>query len=165
VRRARGNALAEEGALQRLDGRPRGRAGHTLVEALVALALLGTLAAAALPAMGVLDRLALSRAAALAERCLSGTRLRAAAHRRDLRVRLSGTTLVVVDTSGAVIGRTRLDGQGIGRIDSARIRPRQIRYNPRGHGSAGNITLYRGGHGVRVISNFVGRVRRQVFHY
>lgn len=135
------------------------------MEVILAIGLLGTLAAAALPPTGALDRLALARAARLVEGHLSGARLRAAASRERVHVRVLGHALVAETADGSVLARTRLGGHGIGRIDSVRVRPSRIRYNPRGHGSAGSITLYRGGHGVRVISNFVGRIRRHRFTY
>jgi Tfp pilus assembly protein FimT len=149
-----------------IAGHPRvGCRGHTLIEAIIALGLIGTVTAAAVTASGTLDRLALSRAARIVERQLGGARLRAAARREPIRVRGLADTLVVTAAGGSMLWRMRLGGRGIGAIDSVRVRPSWIRYNPRGHGSAGSVTLYRGRHGVQVVSNFVGRIRRHRFTF
>ena len=144
--------------------RPSG--GTTLVEIGIALSLLGILLAIAVPAGSTLDHWSLTRATRLAERHLVAARLHAVAHRRPLRVRVSQSRFVeTVDATGQIVARIDLGGSGMRSLDSIRIRPPTIRYNPRGHGSAGSLYLYRGNRGVRLISNFVGRVRRHSFRF
>lgn len=139
--------------------------GFSLTELLWALALAGVLSAAALPALDILDRWSLARAATLAERHLVGARLAALSGRQPLRVRLTGKDLETLDSTGRVRARISLDGEGLRSLDSARLRPPVLRYNSRGHGSAGSLYLYRGRRGMRVVSNFVGRIRSYGFGF
>jgi hypothetical protein len=121
---------------------------------------------AVVPSIGVLDHVSLTRAARLAERHLSGTRLRALAGRDKLQVRMvAPATLETVDAAGAIHARIDLAGGALRSLDSVRIRPATIRFNARGHGSAGSIYLYKGHRGIRVVSNFVGRIRRHSFRF
>lgn len=144
----------------------RGRTGYTLIELAIAIALLGLLLALALPSISVLDEWSLARAARLTEGHLTSARLTAIAHRRGLLVRAtSAGVLETVDRAGVVVARLDLTASGMRAIDSVRVRPSAVRYNPRGHGSAGSIYLYRGRRGVRVVSNFVGRIRRHSFRF
>jgi len=144
----------------------RGRDGVTLIELSIAVAILGILLVLAVPATSVLDEWSLARAARLAEGTLTSARLTAIAHRRKLLVRARpGGVLETVDPAGAVLARLDLAASGVRAIDSVRLRPAAVRYNPRGHGSAGSIYLYRGRRGIRVVSNFVGRIRRHSFRF
>lgn len=132
----------------------------------MAMALLAIVAAIALPPFHLLDRLALWRSADLARSHLVRTRLEALAQREMLEVRLvRGDRLVTRDRSGLTLSSVDLRAGGVLRLDSIRIRPAVIRYNARGQGSPGSLYLYRGRRGVRVVSNFVGRVRRKGFQY
>ena len=141
-------------------------AGYSLVEVVIVVGLVGLLFVAVLPVRDVLQQWSLSRATRITERVMTGTRLRAVAHREKLRVVVSGRgTLEILDGSGRVVNRFELAGPGRPRVDSVRIRPRTIRYNARGHGAAGSITLYLGNRGKRVISNFLGRIRRHSFRF
>jgi hypothetical protein len=128
--------------------------------------LLAILAAITLPAFDVLDRLSLSRSADLAAGHLARTRLAALARRDKMEVRLGrADRLVTRDRKGLTLFSVDVQGDGLLRLDSIRIRPAVIRYNARGHGSPGSLYLYRGRRGVRVVSNFVGRVRRRGFQF
>ncbi|MFV1988238.1 MAG: Tfp pilus assembly protein FimT/FimU [Gemmatimonadota bacterium] len=146
------------------EHRFRRAAGFTLVEVSIVVGLIGILLVSALPVGRALDRWSLSRGATIVERHLAGVRLRAVAHRERLRVRvISPGTLVTLDDAGLVVDRRVLAGPGNHLLDSIRIRPATIGYNSRGHGSAGSLYLYRADRGIRVISNFVGRIRRHSF--
>lgn len=141
-------------------------AGTTLVEAAIALTLVSLLVLVVAPRRDVFDQWSIARAARLTERHLSGARLNALAHRRSVEVRLAGgRVLETVDGSGRVVARLDLRESGLGPLDSIRVRPSRIRYNARGHGSAGSVYLYRGHRGVRVVSNFIGRIRRHGFRF
>ncbi len=140
--------------------------GLTIPELLTALTALAILAAVALPTFDVLARLSLDRSADLAGGHLARARLEALARREKVEVRLSGRgRLLLLDASGSRLSEVDLAGEGLLALDSIRIRPSSIRYNARGQGSPGSVYLYRGRRGVRVVSNFVGRVRRQGFHF
>ncbi len=144
----------------------RRAAGLTLVEAIISLVLLSILAALILPRLDALDQWSIARAARLTERHLAGARLDALAHRRPVRVRLTaGRILETVDGSGRLVSRLDLRASALRPLDSVRVRPANIRYNARGQGAAGSVYLYRGHRGVRVVSNFVGRIRRHSFRF
>lgn len=149
----------------RCGGRASVPPGFSLIELVTALAVAAVLAAATLPALGALERWSLARGASLAERHLMSARLGALSGRERLRVRLIGTTLETVDPAGRVKGRVSLDGDGFRALDSARLHPATLRYNARGQGSAGSLYLYRGRRGIRVVSNFVGRIRSHPFSF
>lgn len=144
--------------MSNMNGPSRPRGGFTLIEILAALAAVGILVTAAV-AWRSIDRFGLTRAARLAESHLVRARLHALTSHEPTEVTLSGTWLELKERSGAVLSRIDLAGAGFGRLDSVRIRPAILRFNARGHGSPGSLYLYRGRRGVRVVSNFVGRVR------
>lgn len=142
-------------------GTIRADGGLTLPELALCVALLGVLLAVALPTFGWLDRFALDRAARLAGAHLTRARMSAVARRETLRVRVAPDGLLVLfDAGGRRLAATPLAGEGPFRPDSVRLRPTTLRYNPRGQASAGSLYLYKGSRGVRLVSNFVGRVRR-----
>ncbi|MFW6193741.1 MAG: hypothetical protein ACOC83_09675, partial [Gemmatimonadota bacterium] len=66
------------------------------------------------------------------------------------------------DTDGELVGTTPLVA-GTFDLDSARLRPSVLRFNARGQASPGSLYLYRKRRGVRVVSNFIGRVRVERF--
>lgn len=145
---------------------PRDAAGVTLAEILLALALLGILAAAAAHGSGAIDALSLHRSADLAHGHLVRARLEALARREKVAVWSRGPgRLLLVGAAGRTLAEVDLGGEGLLALDSLRLRPSVIRYNPRGHGSAGTVTLYRGHRGIRLVVNFVGRVRRHAFRH
>lgn len=140
--------------------------GTTLPELLLVLVLLGILGTTLLHAFGVFDRISLARSADLVQGHLVRARLEALARRQKVEVRGAGPgRLLLVDGAGRLIADVDLAGEGLLALDSVRIRPSVIRYNPRGQGSAGSVTLYRGRRGVRLVSNFLGRVRRHAFRF
>lgn len=161
---ARGPVAEARKAPARRTGRRAcgGTAGATLSELAVALALVAVAAAMAIPAFDVLDRVSLARSADLAQGHLARARLTALARRGRVEVRLGRPgQLVLQDAAGSRIADVDVAGEGLLRLDSIRVRPAVIRFNARGQGSAGSLYLYRGNRGVRVVSNFLGRTRRQ----
>lgn len=139
--------------------RPR-TSGFTLVELLIALTL-----AALLAALGVRgyrtwrDSVALEAAGRAAHGHLALARTRALARRQTLRVRLTqGGALETYDPAGRVVDRTWLSGD-VSRLDSLRLRPRTLRFNARGQAAPGSLYLYRGPRAIRLVCNFVGRIR------
>jgi len=141
------------GGLHRSD-----RSGFSLIELAVAVTLVGIALAAAAISWDLIDRWSLIRATRLAESHLSRARLHALASRRKTEVRSNGKWLELWEPSGTLIARIDL-GAGSGLADSIRLRPSILRFNSRGQGSPGSLYLYRGRRGMRVVSNFLGRVR------
>jgi len=140
-------------------GRFRG-CGITLPEVLISLSMLTILAAAVLPLRSWLDGISLDRSAQLAISHLNRARMSAVSRRATLRVRVSGPgEILLLAPDGSRISSTRLAGDGLARLDSIRLRPTTLRYNARGQASAGSLYLYKGDRGVRIVSNFVGRLR------
>lgn len=154
------------GTVRRRHLPARRPSGHSLIEITIALVVISVVAAIALPATSAVDRWALTRAARLTERQLANARILAVARRDRIRLRVvGGGTLESLDGAGTIVDRRVLAGGRPGLVDSVTIRPASIRFNPRGHGAAGSIYLYRNGRGIRVISNFVGRIRRHSFRF
>jgi hypothetical protein len=48
-------------------------------------------------------------------------------------------------------------------LDSIRLRPATLRFNARGQAAPGSVYLYRRDRGVRLVSNFLGRIRQENF--
>ena len=140
------------------------RNGFSLVEVAVALAVTG-LAASFIISRGPLDAFSLTRAARVAESQLALARLHAVATHAPTAVTLAGTRLEVSRRGGSLLSRVDLGGHGLGRLDSVRLQPSTLRFNARGHGSSGSIYLYRGERGIRLVSNFLGRVRAVPFQH
>ena len=128
------------------------------MEILAVLAVAGVALGVA-ASWGAFDRIGLARAARLAESHLVRARLHALSSHAPTAVRLAGTRLELSDSAGALVSLVDLAGAGLAGLDSARLRPSLLRFNARGHGSPGSLYLYRGRRGIRVVSNFVGRVR------
>lgn len=83
-----------------------------------------------------------------------------------MRVRLDpGGSLVALDARGRIVAATPLRDAGLLGVDSVRLRPATLRFNARGQAGPGSLYLYRGGRGVRLVVNFIGRVRREDFTY
>jgi prepilin-type N-terminal cleavage/methylation domain-containing protein len=138
-----------------------GSAGATLPELLIALTVVGTLAA--LGASGfrslrdatsmraatwsVRNHLALARSLAIARREKIGVRRDASGH------------LVLVAASGETLMTAAVGPAADLSIDSLRVRPSTLRFNARGLAAPGSVYLYLDDRVVRVVSNFLGRLR------
>lgn len=143
---------------------PRPEAGMTIVELLMVLVMLGL--AAGIAADGLRrhrDAAALESAADAARGRLAQARMLGVARRGvvELRVTPDGA-LELRGPDGDVVGVTPLVG-GDFDLDSARLRPGVLRYNARGQAAPGSLYLYRRGRGVRIVSNFIGRLRTERF--
>jgi prepilin-type N-terminal cleavage/methylation domain-containing protein len=138
--------------------------GFSLLELLVATVLLTV--AMAVGAEGLRryrDAAALDRAAEAVRSRLAEARMLGVRHRAVVRLRITPAgALELRDPEGELVGATPLVG-GVFDLDSARLRPSVLRFNARGQASPGSLYLYRKGRGVRVVSNFVGRVRMERF--
>ena len=140
-----------------------GRRGVTLLEMLIVLVILGI--ATALGAEGLRrynGAVALERAGDAARSRLGHARMLGVTRRAVVTVRIEAPgTMVLREPDGSVAGVTPLAGP-FG-LDSLRLRPSVLRFNARGQASPGSLYLYRERRGVRLVSNFVGRVRVERF--
>lgn len=145
-------------------GSPAVHAGAGLVELLIALSLVAIVTAAGVEGHRRLSAAAALHGAADAARGQLGlARARAVMRRETVRVRVSAEgDLVVLDPGDRVVSRLPL-GRGPLALDSIRVRPATLRFNERGQAAPGSVYLYRGRRGVRLVSNFLGRVRREHF--
>jgi type II secretory pathway pseudopilin PulG len=131
------------------------------VELLIALTVAGLLTALAFRGYRTWrDSVALEAAGRAALGHLALARTRALALRRTLRVRLAedGALETYDATTGEVVDRTWLSGD-VSHLDSLRLRPRTLRFNARGQAAPGSLYLYRGSRAIRIVCNFIGRLR------
>lgn len=138
--------------------------GFTLLELLVATVLLAV--AVGIGAEGFRrfrDAAALERATDAVRSRFAEARMLGIARRGVARVRITGSgTLELREPDGTLAGVTPLLG-GDFDLDSVRLRPSVLRFNARGQASPGSLYLYRERRGVRLVSNFIGRVRVERF--
>lgn len=134
--------------------------GYTLVELSVALALTGlVILTSAVGWHSWRDAAPLEQAASVARSELARARAAAVARREVLRLQVEGSgSLVVSDADGRRLRSTPLRSDPFF-LDSIRLRPSTLRFNARGQGSPGSLYLYRGDRAVRIVVNFIGRVR------
>lgn len=141
----------------------RGAGGHTLVELLAAMLLAGLLAAVGARGVRALrEAVVLDRAQATVRGELARARLIALSRGRTVRVRLAGDGELRLESAGEVLDRLPLLSGEL-TLDSVRLRPSTLRFNARGQAAPGSVYLYRGRRGVRVVCNFLGRLRVERF--
>jgi Tfp pilus assembly protein FimT len=143
-----------------MQGRSR-RRGFALVKLLLAITLVGLVLGSSLSGVRALAGSAeLASAARVARGHLAYGRVVAIARRDAVTLTLNASgEVVLADASGSVIRRTPLLGSAGFRLDSIRLRPRILRFNARGHAAPGSLYLHNGPAGVRLVVNFLGRVR------
>ena len=136
--------------------------GTTLLELLIVLTLIGLLLGAA--GVGIAahrDATALSRSARAVRGLLASARRAAVTRRAVVRVQVGPDgTLAAVTPEGSRVAAVPL-GRGELELDSVRVSPRTLRFNPRGQAAPGSIYLYRGDRRVRIVCNFLGRLREE----
>ncbi|MFO7587607.1 MAG: prepilin-type N-terminal cleavage/methylation domain-containing protein [Gemmatimonadota bacterium] len=136
--------------------------GFTLVELLIATVIAATLVSIGVGSLsGARERAALNGAADAVTRQLALGRAVAVARRETVRLTRRDRELALLDSRGAVLSVLALGRGDDLPLDSVVVRPSSIRFNARGHAGAGSIYLWRGGRGVRLVTNFLGRVRRE----
>lgn len=134
----------------------------TLIEMLIALIVLSTTAAIGWSGLRrYRSAAALGGAASAVTRQITLGRTLAVSRRETIRLRAGPDDLVLLAPDDRPLARLEI-GKGTELpVDSVRIRPGTIRFNARGHAGAGSVYLWRDDRGVRLVSNFLGRVRRE----
>jgi len=138
-----------------------GPAGATLPELLITLTVVGTLAALGASGLRNLREATSVRAATWSVRNhLVLARSLAIARREKIRIRLDVSgDLVLLTPSGERVAAAGVGPASDVPVDSLRVRPSTLRFNARGQAAPGSVYLYRGDRVVRVVSNFLGRLR------
>lgn len=142
--------------------RPSG-AGFTLLRLLVAIALLAIAGTGAISGVRTLVGSAELAAAARGVRGHLVYARTAAISRREV-VKLTLTPageLILLDSRDSVVRRTPLLGADGFRLDSASLQPTTLRFNARGQAAPGSVYLHGRRAGVRLVMNFLGRVREE----
>jgi prepilin-type N-terminal cleavage/methylation domain-containing protein len=138
------------------------RAGFTVVELLIVVVLLGLLFSMSWTALrSSRESAALEGAARAVTRELILGRNLAVARRETIRLRAGSSELGLFAVDGTRISSLAIGPGGDLPVDSVDVRPSTIRFNARGHAGAGSIYLWKGRRGIRLICNFLGRVRRE----
>lgn len=84
----------------------------------------------------------------------------AIARREKIRVRTDAAgDLVLLTASGERVASADVGPKADVPADSIRIRPSTMRFNARGQAAPGSVYIYRGNRVVRVVCNFLGRLR------
>jgi prepilin-type N-terminal cleavage/methylation domain-containing protein len=138
------------------------QSGLTLVELLIALVITATVSALSWTALrNVREAAALEGAARSVTRQLTLGRNLAVARREPIRIRAGPSDLGLFGADGTRLSSLAIGPDGDLPVDSVDVRPSTIRINARGHAGAGSIYLWKGQRGIRLVSNFLGRVRRE----
>ncbi len=105
---------------------------------------------------------ALGSAATAVRGQLAYARAVAIARRERISLALeAGGGLAVTDSRDSVVRRVPLlSGRG-SYLDSVRLRPAVLRFNSRGQAAPASVYLHGPGGGIRIVVNFLGRVREE----
>lgn len=144
-----------------MDTRETNESAVTLPEILIVLVIVGTIGM--LGASGFRsfrDAATFSAAVEDVSGRLTLARRLAVSRRERIRLRLDGGSLVLFSADDSALYATHLVGPDAP-LDSVRLRPATLGFNARGQASPGSVYLYRGPRGVRIVINFLGRLRRQ----
>lgn len=141
--------------------RRTGARGATLPELLIAMVILATLLAMGASGFRTLRSAVSMQAATRSVRNhLALARALAVTRRERIRVRLdAGGDVVLLDDSDRRLAGASVGLDGDVRVDSVRLRPATMRFNARGQAAPGSAYLYRGDRVVRIVCNFLGRLR------
>lgn len=138
--------------------------GFTLAELAMVVVVLGLVLSVGAAGLDRYRRaVVLDRAAWTARGAMARARRLAVARREVVRLDLRpGGRLYLRTGDGEELARVDLADDPLA-LDSARLRPWWMRFNPRGQAAPGSLYLYAGDRGVRVVSNFLGRTRVERF--
>jgi Tfp pilus assembly protein FimT len=128
---------------------------------LIALTVLATLAGLSAGGFRTLgEALSMQAATRSVRNHMALARSLAVARRARVRLRLDATgDLVLLDDFDRPLASASVGSRGEVRVDSVRLRPATLRFNARGQAAPGSVYLYRGDRSVRIVSNFLGRLR------
>jgi prepilin-type N-terminal cleavage/methylation domain-containing protein len=137
--------------------------GFTLVELLIGLVILGFIMALGWSGLrSFRESASLEGAARGATRLLILGRGLAVARREPVHLRAVPHGLALTAPDGAQLAGLSVGPGAEFDVDSVRIRPSALRFNTRGQAAAGSVYLWKGDTGIRLVCNFLGRVRREV---
>ncbi|MGI9039095.1 MAG: GspH/FimT family pseudopilin [Gemmatimonadota bacterium] len=137
-----------------------GVAGFTLPEVSIVLVLTATLLALGWSGTAEFrEAAALRSAARRVQSELSAARRLAVSRREPVRLTRSGPALILTADDGTPLGGLELTGPERLDLDSLRVKPATLRFNARGQAAPGSVYLYRGNRSIRIICNFLGRLR------
>lgn len=141
----------------------RGTHGFTLLQLLIALLVAGLAGAGSVSAARSLVRVSAVSTAARAVRAqLAYARAVAIARREKISIEIEPAgDLAIADSRDSVIRRLPLLGARDSHLDSVRLRPTVLRFNSRGQAAPGSVYLHGPGGGIRLVVNFLGRVREE----
>lgn len=148
----------------RSDSPSAGGFGHTLPEILIVLTLVGTLSALTVAGFrGLQDATAMRAAGWVVRNQLSLARSLALGRRESIRVTMvSGYGLAILDGAGRRLGGVTTGPGGDLQVDSVQVRPATLRFNSLGMAAPGSVYLHGRGRIVRIVCNFLGRLRVEV---
>ena len=136
--------------------------GFTLPEMLIALTVVGTLAALGISGfVGLRESAALQVSTRVIRHQLTLARRAAVNGRQTVRFRNTSGQLVLETLTGTVLAATSLTGVDPLPVDSVVLRPASLRFNARGQAAPGSVYLFRGNRSVRIVCNFLGRIRTE----
>jgi prepilin-type N-terminal cleavage/methylation domain-containing protein len=135
--------------------------GITLPELLIVMTIVGTLSTLALTGLhGLREATRIHAAARSVWSHLALARTLALGRRETVRVRRDPAgDLELVNPSERRLARVPVGPGSDLQMDSIRVRPPTLRFNSRGQAAPGSIYLYLGVRTVRIVSNFLGRLR------
>lgn len=134
--------------------------GFTLAELMIVLTVVSTLLTVGWSgARAFREASALQAAARRATAQLSLARRLAVNRRETIRFRLLDGDLALTDVDGRPLLRVPVGGPDGLPVDSVDVRPATMRFNNRGQAAPGSVYLYRGRRSIRIVCNFLGRLR------
>ena len=134
--------------------------GFTLLELLIVLSLVGAMVGMGQAAISNLrDARSLVSATQVIRHQLSVARRSAVHGRESVRFRRSADRLVLETSAGEIRSTIALSGPDRLPVDSVQLRPATFRFNARGQAAPGSVYLFKGRRSVRIVCNFLGRIR------
>ncbi|TFG63031.1 MAG: prepilin-type N-terminal cleavage/methylation domain-containing protein, partial [Gemmatimonadales bacterium] len=135
-------------------------AGFTIVELLIGLVVVGTILSLGFSGYdGLREAQALRSATWEVRAQLSFARRAAVTRRETIRFRQTGDQLVLEASDGSALTSIALSGVDRLPVDSIQLRPATFRFNARGQAAPGSVYLFKGDRSVRIVCNFLGRLR------
>jgi prepilin-type N-terminal cleavage/methylation domain-containing protein len=136
------------------------RSGFTLPEISMVLVLVATVLGLGWSGLAEFREAAGLRSAARQVQAeLSAARRFAVSRREPVRLTRSGEALILTADDLTPLGGLELSGAERLDLDSLRLKPATLRFNARGQAAPGSVYLYKGDRSIRIVCNFLGRLR------